>query len=357
MNRPGHPERRLRIAQVAPVATSIPPVKSGSIETVTALLSDGLVARGHDVTLFATGNSVTRASLHASYPRGYTENDSLWPWELCELFNLAAAVERAAAFDVIHCQAEYYPMSLAYSRVCPTPLLHTLHHAPTEPEVDLWSRYAEAPFVAVSHHQRLLLKGLNVVATIHHAVDTDLFAFRGAPDDYLLFLGRFTPGKGVVEAIEAARRTGIRLVVAAAENEYYREVVAPLANAHDVVYVGEVDRGAAAALLAGARALIYPVQTAEPFGLVLAEAASCGTPVAALNRGAVQEIVEEGVTGGVFDTLDALVAGLPRVLSLDRGQVRTRAVERFGVGRMVDEYVDVYERLASRSHTAQAVLR
>ena len=356
MSRPAGVERPLRIAQVAPVATSIPPVKSGSIETMTALLSDGLVSRGHDVTLFATGNSVTKAALYASYPRGYTEDDSLWPWELCELFNVAAAVERAAAFDVIHCQAEYYPIALAYTRMCSTPLLHTLHHAPTETEIDLWSRYAEAPFVAVSHYQRLLLNGLNVVATIHHAVDTSLFAFRPDPEDYLLFLGRFTAGKGVVEAIEIARRTGMRLLLAAAENEYYREVVAPLVDGRDVVYVGEVDRTAAAGLLADARALIYPVQTAEPFGLVLAEAASCGTPVAALNRGAVQEIVEEDLTGGVFDTLDALAAGLPRVLSLDRRRIRARAVERFGVDRMVDDYLAVYERLVSRSHTALAAL-
>jgi glycosyltransferase involved in cell wall biosynthesis len=204
--------------------------------------------------------------------------------------------------------------------------------------------------VAVSDHQRRLLHGLNVVATIHHAVDTEVFAFRADPEDYLLFLGRFTPGKGVLEAIEAARRTGMRLLVAAAENEYYREVVAPLVNGHDVVFVGEADRRAAACLLAGARALIYPVQTAESFGLVLTEAAACGTPVAALNRGAVQEIVEDGLTGGVFDNLDALVAGLPRVLSLDRRRIRARTVERFGVDRMVDDYLTVYERLVSPEH-------
>ena len=192
--------------------------------------------------------------------------------------------------------------------------------------------------------------------TIHHAVDTDAFAFRAEPEDYLLFLGRFTPGKGSVSAIETARRTGMRLLIAAAENEYYREVVAPLVNQRDIVYVGEVDRSAAADLLAGARALIYPVQMAEPFGLVLAEAASCGTPVAALNRGAVPEIVEEGLTGGVFDNLDALIAGLPRVLSLDRRRVRARAVERFGVDRMVDDYLAVYERLVSRSRATHAAL-
>jgi glycosyltransferase involved in cell wall biosynthesis len=314
---------------------------------MTALLTDGLVARGHDVTLFATGDSVTRARLHATFPRGYGDDDSLWPWELCELFNVAAAVERAGSFDVIHCQAEYYPVSLAFSRVCPTPLVHTLHHAPSAPEIALWSRYPEASFVAVSEYQRLLLTGLNVVETIHHAVETDVFAFRDNPEDYLVFLGRFTEGKGVVQAIDIARRTGTRLLLAAAENEYYRDHVASLVNQRDIVYVGEVDRHAAARLLGGARALVYPVQAAEPFGLVLAEAASCGTPVAAIDRGAVREIVDEGVTGGVFDSVDALVAGLPGVLSLDRRGVRARAVERFAIDRMVDAYLAVYWRLVA----------
>jgi glycosyltransferase involved in cell wall biosynthesis len=340
--------RPLRIAQVAPVATSIPPARSGSIEAMTALLTDGLVRHGHRVTLFATASSTTTASLHATFPRGYTEDASLWPWELCELLNLAAAVERAESFDIIHCQAEYYPMSLAYARLSPVPIVQTLHHSPAPTEVSLWSRYPEAPFVAVSDAQRRQMAGLNVVATVHHAVDTDTFAFRSEPDDYLLFLGRFTEGKGVVPAIDAARRTGMRLLLAAAENEYYRDVIAPLVDGRDVVYAGEVDRTCAARLLGGARALLYPVQSAEPFGLVLAEAAACGTPVAALDRGAVQEIVEDGVTGGIFDTLDALVAGLPRVMALDRHVVRTRAVERFGVERMVEEHVEVYTRLLNR---------
>jgi glycosyltransferase involved in cell wall biosynthesis len=349
-------DRPLRIAQVGPVATSIPPVRSGSIETMTALLTDGLVTRGHDVTLFATAASATTAKLHAVYPRGYGEDTSLWPWELCELFNLAAAVERAESFDLIHYQAEYYPMSLAYARVSPAPILQTLHHSPTPPEVAHWSRYPEAPFVAVSESQRRLLTGLNVVATVHHAVDTETFAFRADPDDYLLFLGRFTEGKGVLHAIEAARRTGMRLVLAAAENEYYRDVVAPLVDQRQIVYVGEVDRAAAVPLLGGARALLYPVQEGEPFGLVLIEAAACGTPVGALDRGAVREVVDDGITGCVFESLDALVDGLPRVLALDRRRVRARAVERFGVGRMVDAYVDVYSRVIaggrSRRRTA-----
>src|SRR4051794_17484968 len=148
--------RPLRIAQVGPVATAIPPPRSSSVELMTSLLTEGLVARGHDVTLFATGSSRTSARLHATFDRGYAEDPAMWPWELCELFNLAAAVERARDFDVIHYQAMYAPMSLAFTRVSGTPLVQTLHHAPGATEVDLWRRYPEAPFVAISQEQARL---------------------------------------------------------------------------------------------------------------------------------------------------------------------------------------------------------
>ena len=190
------PAPALRIALVGPVAQAIPPARSGSIETVTAMLADGLVARGQDVTLFAAASSTTAARLHAVFADGYNHDTDLWPWELCELLNLAAAVERAAAFDLIHYQAEYAPLSLAWTRVSPVPVVQTLHHAPSPTEVALWSRYPEAPFVAVSRAQADLLTGLNVAGTIHHAVDPRVFGYRAAPDDYLLFLGRFTAGKG-----------------------------------------------------------------------------------------------------------------------------------------------------------------
>jgi len=343
---------RLRIALVAPVAQPVPPPRSGSIETLTATLADGLVARGCDVTLFATGGSTTRARLHAVYERGYLEDPTLWPWELCELFNLAAAVERAASFDLIHYQAEYAPLSLAYAGLSPVPLLQTVHHLPGESEIAQWSRYPQAPFVAVSHEQARALRGLNVVGTIHHAVDTDAYAFQSVPDDYLLFLGRFTAGKGVLEAIEVARRTGHRLILAAKENDYYRAHVAPLVDGRQVIYAGEVGHAEKVALLGGARALLYPVQAGESFGLVLAEAAACGTPVAALRRGAVSELVAD-VTGESFDSLDQLVDGLPGVLARDRAGVRAHAVERFGIGRMVDAYLALYRDVAER-HGAPA---
>jgi glycosyltransferase involved in cell wall biosynthesis len=337
--------RRLRIAEVGPVATSVPPAYSSSVELVTSLLTEGLVAQGHEVTLFATGASRTSGRLHATFARGYGEDPSLWPWELCELFNLAAAIERAADFDVIHYQAMYAPMSLAFTRLSPTPVVQTLHHAPGDTEVELWRRYPEAPFVAISAAQARRLAGLNVVATVHHAVDAGSFVFRAQPDDYLLFLGRFTREKGVLEAIEIARQAGMRLLLAAAENDYYRDSVAPLVDGHRIVYVGEAGHAEKVALLGGARALLYPLQSDEPFGLVVAEAMMCGTPVAALARGAVEELIVNGVSGGVFAMLDELIAGLPRVMALDRARVHAAAADRVGVGRMVAGYIDAFTRV------------
>ena len=330
---------------MAPMATSIPPPKSGSVQTMTSLLTEGLVARGHDVTLFAPGDSVTRARLHATFPRGYWQDGTMWPWEMYELLNLTAAVERAAGFDIIHYEASYYPMSLAFTRVSPTPVSQTIHHAPNPAEVALWMKYPDAPFVAISQEQARLLDGLNIAGIVPHGIDADRFTFSDTPEDYLLFLGRFTPGKGPVQAIEVARRAGLRLLLAAADEQYYRDHVAPLVDGKQIVYVGEVDFETKVRLYGGARALLYPVQAGEPFGLVLAEAMACGTPVAALDRGAVREVVENGVTGGVFSDLDAMVQGLDAVMTIDRARVHARAVARFGVMPMVDGYVRAFRTI------------
>ena len=335
----------MRIAHIAPVATTIPPPKSGSVETMTSLLTEGLVASGHDVTLYATADSTTSARLNAIYPHGSWHDEPRWPWELYEMLNLAAAVERASEYDIIHYEAAYYPMSLAFARLSPTPILQTLHHSPSAAEVKLWSRYPEAPFVAISQEQARLLVGLNVVDTVLHGIDTDNFTFQAKPDDYLLFLGRFTEGKGVLQAIEIAKRVGMRLILAAAEGEYYREKIAPHVDGRNIVYYGEADFAAKVKLYGGARALLYPIQAREPFGLVLAEAMACGTPVAALDRGAVREVVDDGITGMVFDNLEQMANDLPRVFDLDRRRVRERAVARFGVARMIEGYVNVYARL------------
>src|SRR5207247_1478549 len=254
----------MRIAHIAPVATTIPPLKSGSVETMTSLLTEGLVAAGHDVTLFATADSKTDAKLHAIYSHGYWHDENMWPWELYEMLNLAAAIERAADFDIIHYEAAYYPMSLAFARLSPTPIVQTLHHSPSQAEVRLWSRYRDAPFVAISNEQARLLEGINVVGTVLHGIDTDNFTFRESPDDYLLFLGRFTEGKGVLQAIEIAKRIGMRLILAAAEDEYYREHVAPHVDGRRIVYFGEADHAAKDKLYGGARALLHPIAARQP---------------------------------------------------------------------------------------------
>jgi len=339
--------RPLRIAQVGPVKTSIPPFGSSSVELFTSLLTEGLVARGHRVTLFATGTSRTSAELHVTFAKGYHEGLEAWPWELCELLNLTAALERASEFDVIHYQAMSWPVSLPLTRLVSVPLVQTVHHAPGPLEMALWTRYPEARFVAISHAQASMLEGLNVIATIHHGVDTDTFPFSGTPRDYLLYLGRFTEGKGVLQAIEVARRTSRRLILAAPENDYYQTAVAPHVDGTHITWAGEVGHAEKVALLGGAQALLYPVQKGEPFGLVLVEAMACGTPVAALDRGAVREIVEHGITGGIFSSLDELVAGLPAVIALERGSVRARAVARFGLTKMIDAYEELYARLAA----------
>ena len=350
---PSDPTRPLRVGHVGPLATRTPPPKSGSVEHVASLLTEGLVARGVDVTLFATGDSTTTAKLHAIVPHGYWHDQDMWPWELYEMLNLGAAVERARDFDIIHYEAAYYPMALAFTRLCSVPIVQTLHHSPSAPEIALWSRYTDSLFVAISSEQARLLAGLNIVGTVLHGIDTDRFTFERTPEDYLLFLGRFTAGKGVLQAIDVARRVGMRLILAAAEEPYYHEVIAPHVDGKNVVYFGEADFDAKVKLYGGARALLYPIQAPEPFGLVLAEAMACGTPVAALDRGAVREVVEDGVTGIIFDDCDQMVSDIQRVCALDRQRVRAHAVARFGVGRMVDEYIGVYRRVI-QAHGASA---
>jgi glycosyltransferase involved in cell wall biosynthesis len=286
----------------------------------------------------------------------------MWPWEHYELTNLAAACERADEFDIIHYQAAFYPMSLSFSRLVKVPMVHTLHHQPFPEQVELWSRYPEANFVAISNYQRAALVGLNCAATIYHGMDMSQFAFSDRPKDYIAFLGRFTAGKGVLQAIEIAKRAGERLLMAAPEDEYYHQFVKQHVDGDQIVYVGELDQAGKVELLCGAKASLYPNQIGEPFGLVLTEAMACGTPVAALSVGAVPEIVINGVSGYAASTLDELVEHLPEVYALPRAAVRQYAEERFSAQAMTDGYEALYQRLAAErearadEHSREAII-
>jgi glycosyltransferase involved in cell wall biosynthesis len=224
-------------------------------------------------------------------------------------------------------------------------MVQTLHHQPYAAQVDMWRRYPDTHYVAISDYQASALTGLNSVTTVLHGIDTHNFPFGDQPEDYLVFLGRFTPGKGVLEAIEVARRTETKLLMAAPECDYYRAAIAPHVDGKLIHYLGELDFRDKTRLLKGARALLYPIQEGEPFGLVLVEAMACGTPVVALNRGAVPEIVRDGVSGRTFDDLDALCEGLADVYTLDRAAVRRDAIERFDVSTMVGGYEALYRKL------------
>jgi len=353
----GFIKNEMRIAQIAPVATTIPPPKSGSVELMTSLLTEGLLERGHEVTLFATGDSVTKAKLHATFPHGYWHDEEMYPWEFYEMVNLSAACERASEFDIIHYQAAYYPMSLAFTRLISTPFVQTVHHYPFQSETRLWKRYPEANFVAISRCQAAALEGLNCIGTIYNGIETETFTFNPQPENYLLFLGRFTAGKGVLEAIEIARRLNVKLLLAAPEDDYYRQTIKPHVDGKLVEYVGEVDHAGKNKLLGGALALLYPVQEGEPFGLVMTEAMACGTPVLALDKGAVNEIVENGVNGYRVETLEEMLEILPEVLRLDRAKVRASAIEKFDVRQMVDGYIEIYEQILRSKSEPPATAR
>jgi glycosyltransferase involved in cell wall biosynthesis len=340
-------KRKLKIAHIAPVATTIPAEKSGSVELVSALLTEELVRRGHDVTLFATGTTKTSARLFATFPQGYWENLDMWPWEHFELVHLAAACERADQFDVIQYQAAYYPMSLAFTRLIKTPMVHTLHHQPFPEQRDLWACYPEANLVAISNFQRSALVGLNCAAVIPHGIDLENFTFSDKTDDYLVFFGRFTEGKGPLQAIEVAKRVGMRLLMAAPDSGYYYDEVERHVDGKQIVYLGELGQEEKVALLGGARAMIYPMQIGEPFGLVLIEAMACGTPVASLNQGAAPEIVVDGLSGYGSDTLDELVSKLPDVMALPRQPIRRYAEDHFSAEAMTDGYETLYYRLVA----------
>ena len=335
--------RQLRIALIAPIAMPVLAGAGDSIEQLLWLLAEGLVDRGHDITLFATGDSQTSARLSARYTRGYEQDEDLWDWRMHESLNAAAAFERRHEFDLIHSHA--YHHALPFTRLVAPPVVHT-YHVELDPDViDAFRRYPEAHVVAVSAWQRSTLHGLRDVTVIHHGIDTAAFEPGDGADGHLLFLGRLIADKGPREAIEIARAANRPLILAGAADADYERELAPLVDGELIRHVGPVNARRRNELLGGAVALLLPLRYPEPFGLVMIEAMACGTPVLATGIGAVPEVVEPGLTGYHAPEPAELGRLLEATERLDRHRVRARAVERFDAARMVAEHERLYLRL------------
>jgi glycosyltransferase involved in cell wall biosynthesis len=336
----------MRVAMLAPISWRVPPRHYGPWERVVSLLTEGLVERGLEITLFATADSLTRARLAAVCPRPYSEDPNLDP-KVWECLHIAAVFERAAEFDLIHNHFDFLPLS--YSGLVSTPLLTTIHGFSSERILPVYQKYnGTAYYVAISQADRH--PGLEYVATIHHGIDLNEFTLRSEPGDYLLFFGRIHPDKGAAEAIEVARRLGRRLIIAGIihDQDYFDRQVAPHLDGTQIRYIGSVGPQERDELLGGAYALLHLINFAEPFGLSMIEAMACGTPVIARPLGAIPEIVRHEETGFIVNNTEEATAVVKAVPQLDRQYIHRYVTQNFSRERMADDYIRVYQEVVRR---------
>ena len=342
----------MRIAQVAPLYESVPPKLYGGTERIVSYLTEELVRLGHEVTLFASGDSATRARLIAPCPRALRlDPTSLDPFAK-HVVLLEKVARHANEFDVIHYHVDY--MHFPLSRRSRVPHVSTLHGRLDLPDLQpLYDEFSDMPVISISDSQRGPLPQARWVATVHHGIPVERYPFHEESGAYLAFLGRITPEKRVDRAIQIARRTGIKLRIAAKieplHQDYFDAAVRPFLDDPLIEFLGEIGEHEKGDFLGNACALIFPIDWPEPFGLAMIESMACGTPVIAWRHGSVSEIVDEGVTGLTVENLAGAVAAVERVMGLDRGACRARCARRFSVERMVAEYVGVYGRVRDRA--------
>lgn len=342
----------MRIAQVAPLAEAVPPRLYGGTERVASWLTEELVRQGHQVTLFASGDSQTAAELVACAPRGL-RLAGIRDHTASHLAMLAKVREREASFDLIHFHLDLlqHAMFTELTHKCVT----TLHGRLDLPDfLPVYQAFPRMPLISISDGQRKPMPAkVNWLATVHHGLGPGLCPFDARGGDYLAFLGRITPEKRPDRAIEIAKRAGIPLRIAAkvdpVDEEYFRHQIAPLLNDPLIEFIGEIDEAQKATFLGGARALLFPIDWPEPFGLVMIEAMSAGTPVIAWRNGSVPEIVEDGVSGIIVDSIVDAVAACERSAAIDRFRVRAQFERRFTAARMARDYLKAFDRLLGSS--------
>jgi glycosyltransferase involved in cell wall biosynthesis len=337
----------MKIAQIAPLAESCPPQLYGGTERIVSYLTEELVKKGHDVTLFASGDSRTSAKLISCTPMALRLNPSIKDPIPYHVMLLDEVRRRADEFDVLHFHMDF----LHYPLVCDLAdrTVTTLHGRLDLPDLQpFYTAFPDLPLVSISDDQRTPMPPVNWVGTVHHGLPANQLPFMARPKgDYLAFLGRISPEKRPDRAIEIAARAGMKLKIAAkidkADRAYWDETVAPMIAAHpDVEYVGEIDERQKASFLGNARALLFPIDWPEPFGLVMIEAMSCGTPVIAFRGGSVAEVIDDGITGFIVDDVTEAVAAVKQIHKLDRVEVRAIFQERFTAERMAEDYLAIY---------------
>src|SRR6266545_1136953 len=343
----------MRIAQIAPLIESVPPTLYGGTERIVSYLTEELVKQGHDVTLFASGDSLTSAELvpctSGALRLMQTVQDPI-PYYMLMLDKVR---DRADEFDVLHFHIDQFHFPLF--RPIADRALTTLHGRQDLPDLQaLYRGFSDMPLVSISDSQRRPVPNAGFVATIHHGIPADLHRPSGNPRGaYLAFLGRICPEKRPDHAIAIARAAGIPLRIAAkvdkVDQAYFHSTIEPLLNGSDVTFVGEINEHDKTAFLGDALALLFPIEWPEPFGLAMIESMACGTPVLAFRHGSVPEVIDDGVTGVIVDSMEQAMSALPRVLALDRGAVRRRFEERFSAARMAQDYVNVYRSLRRTS--------
>lgn len=345
----------MRIAQVAPLWERVPPFRYGGIELIVSLLTDELVQRGHEVTLFASGDSISTAQLKSVHEQALRLDERIKEPGLYEQMMLSQVYQQAHHFDIIHSHVGC--AALPYSGFVKTPTVHTMHGIFTPDNEKMFRQFAWQPYISISEAQREPRLGLNYIHTVYNGIDITAYPFQPEPEQsaYLAFVGRLSPEKGPQEAIAIAQAAGLPLKMAgkidAVDKTFYRDEIKPLIDGEQIQYLGEVSHAEKVKLLSGAAATLFPITWREPFGLVMIESMAVGTPVVGMALGAVPEVIAHGKTGFVCHSREQMIELVPAALKLNRQDCRDHVVSRFSVTSMVDEYEKAYKMVLRAAST------